>query len=97
MSAHNFNFDLTVCPGRRPAAQRLRPVGLEIHPGTITPSKKSFDIPTYFNLDAVLAYDFGRFEVFVKATNLFDDYIYTEPIFPWRARFFEFGVRIDVF
>ena len=30
-------------------------------------------------------------------TNLFNDYIYAEPIFPWRARFFEFGVKARIF
>jgi hypothetical protein len=35
--------------------------------------------------------------LFVKATHLFDDDIYSEPIFPWRARFFEFGARVSVF
>jgi len=27
---------------------------------------------------------------------MFDDYIYSEPIFPWRARFFEVGAKIKV-
>ena len=96
MSAHNFNFDLSFFPV---GGLRLSVYGLSASNSYWYDysAKKNFDIPSYFNLDAVLAYDFGRFEVFVKATNLFDDYIYTEPIFPLRARFFEFGVRIDVF
>jgi len=96
MSAHNFNFDLTVFPV---GDVRFSVYGLSASKSFWfdSSSGKNFDIPAYFNLDAVLAYDFGRFEVFVKATNLFDDYIYTEPIFPWRVRFFEFGARIDVF
>jgi len=36
-------------------------------------------------------------QLFVKATNLLDDYIYAEPIFPWRGRFFEFGAKVRVF
>jgi outer membrane cobalamin receptor len=96
MSAHNFNFDLSVFPV---GGLRFSVYGLSASKSYWYDfsSGKNFDIPAYFNLDAILAYDFGRFEVFVKATNLFDDYIYTEPIFPWRARFFEFGVRVDVF
>ena len=96
MSAHNLNFDLT-----------FRPVGklrLSVY-GLYASKSNWYDptsaavlvIPEYFNLDAVAAYDFGRFELFIKATNLFDDYIYSEPIFPWRARFFEFGARVSVF
>jgi iron complex outermembrane receptor protein len=56
----------------------------------------NFDIPSYFNLDLIASYEFSRFEIFVKATNMFDDYIYSEPIFPWRARFFEVGAKIKV-
>jgi len=54
-------------------------------------------IPAYFNLDAVASYDLGRFDLFLKATNLFNAYFYTEPVFPWRGRFFEGGVNVKVF
>jgi len=96
MPASNLNFDLTVFPA---GGLRISLFGLAASKSDWYEfsAKKNYEIPAYFNLDAVLAYDFGRFEIFVKATNLFDDYIYTEPIFPWRARFFEFGVRVDVF
>ncbi|MHB8053994.1 MAG: TonB-dependent receptor plug domain-containing protein [Candidatus Aminicenantales bacterium] len=96
LSAHNLNFDLSFFPA---AGLRFSVYGLSASKSYWFDfsSGKNFDIPKYFNLDAVLAYDFGRFEVFVKATNLFNDYIYTEPIFPWRARFFEIGARINVF
>jgi outer membrane cobalamin receptor len=96
MSNHNLNFDLTV----RPVGKlRLSVYGLYASKSSWydTTSAKMLDIPAYFNLDVVAAYDLGRFELFLKATNLFDDYIYSEPIFPWRARFFEFGVRVSVF
>ena len=43
------------------------------------------------------AYDLGGIEVFVKATNLMNDYFYVEPVFPWRGRFIEFGAKINVF
>ncbi len=55
-----------------------------------------YDIPSYFCLDAVLSYDLGFMEAFIKASNVFDDYIYTEPIFPWRARLFEIGAKIKI-
>lgn len=55
-----------------------------------------YDIPGYFNMDAVLSYDFGKVVAFGKVTNLFDDYIYTEPIFPWRSRIFEFGAKVKI-
>ena len=40
------------------------------------------DIADYFNLDAVLAYDWKTIQFFVKATNPLNDYIYAQPVFP---------------
>jgi outer membrane cobalamin receptor len=55
-------------------------------------------IPGYFNLDAIASYLlFGRTEIFVKLSNVFDSYFYTEPGFPWRGRYLEIGFRADVF
>jgi len=54
-------------------------------------------IPSYFSLDAVVSYAIiGRHEVFLKLGNVFDDYFYTEPGFPWRGRYLEIGLRVDV-
>ncbi len=53
-----------------------------------------YTIPAYFNLDVVVSYDLGRVQVFGKASNVFDSYIYSEPVFPWRARQFEVGAKV---
>jgi len=96
MAPHNFSCDISVYP-----VERLR---FSVY--ALAASKSDWydsysgmllEIPAYFNLDAILAYDLGRLEAFVKATNVFNNYIYTEPIFPWRARFFEFGIKVKVF
>jgi iron complex outermembrane receptor protein len=96
LSPHNLNFDLTV----RPLTEfRLSVYGLYGSKSSWWDSKanKVLDIPAYFNLDAVLAYDWKRIQLFVKATNLLNDYFYAEPIFPWRGRFLEFGAKVSVF
>jgi outer membrane cobalamin receptor len=96
LSAHNLNFELTA----RPLGQlRLSVYGLYASNSYWydSTSGKLLGIPEYFNLDAVVSWDFGRFQLFVKATNIFNDYFYSEPIFPWRARFFEFGAKVKVF
>jgi len=96
ISCNAFSFDLTARPV---SGLRLSVFGLSASeaPWYDSTSKTILRIPGYFNLDAVAAYDFGRVELFIKVSNIFDDYLYTEPIFPWRSRFFEFGARVDVF
>jgi iron complex outermembrane receptor protein len=94
---HNLNFDLTVFPAE----------GLRIGYYGLLGSKSSWwnsstsevlDIPSYFNLDIIVGYTFReRYEVFVRLGNIFNDYFYTEPGFPWRGQYFEAGVRLDVF
>jgi outer membrane cobalamin receptor len=60
-------------------------------------TRKVLDIPSYFSLDAIASYLIaGRYEVFLKLGNAFDAYFYTEPGFPWRGRYLEFGLRLDV-
>jgi iron complex outermembrane receptor protein len=96
LSAHSLNFDLTMRPLR---GFRLSVYGLYGSESSWWDSRtlQLLAIPSYFNLDAVLAYDWKTIQFFVKATNLLDDYLYAEPIFPWRGRFFEFGARVRVF
>ncbi|MBN1940430.1 MAG: TonB-dependent receptor, partial [Candidatus Aminicenantes bacterium] len=96
ISCSSLSFDLTLRPA---AGLRLSVFGLSASeaPWYDFSSLTILRVPGYFNLDVVAAYDFGRFELFVKVSNIFDDYLYTEPIFPWRSRFFEFGARVDVF
>jgi len=54
-------------------------------------------IPSYFSLDAVLSYAVGDFEPFIRVTNVFNHYFYTEPGFPWRGRFLEVGLKAGLF
>jgi outer membrane cobalamin receptor len=96
LSPDTLNFDLTV----RPAGSfRISLYGLHGSRSHWWDSKSNrvLTIPDYFSLDAVAAYDLGQIEVFVKATNLMNDYFYVEPVFPWRGRFIEFGAKINVF
>lgn len=54
-------------------------------------------IPSYFSLDAVLSWSLRNLEPFVRVTNIFNHYFYTEPGFPWRGRFIEFGIKTGLF
>ncbi len=96
LSPHRLNFDLTLRPL---GGLRLSAFGLYGSTSSWWDSKTmaNVEIPGYFNLDAVLAYRVKTVEVFLKATNIFNQYIYTEPIYPWRGRFVEIGAKIDVF
>ena len=96
LSPNSLNFELTVRPI---GPLRLSLYGLRGSRAHWYDSKtnKVLTIPDYFSLDAVASYDLGRLQVFVKATNLMNDYFYVEPIFPWRGRFIEFGAKINVF
>jgi len=92
---HNCNFNIQIFPlnGFR--------IGLL---GLLASSSKWFDyksnelldIPSYFNLDSVLSYQMKRFEVFLKISNIFNHYFYTEPGFPWRGRYFELGFKMNL-
>lgn len=94
---HSLNFDAAVLPAK---GVRLGFYGLlgskswwwntrSVPPALV-------EIPKYFSLDAILSYDFnGRYEMFMRLGNIFDDYFYTEPGFPWRGRYLELGVRVD--
>jgi len=96
LSPHTLNFALTLRPL---GALSLGVYGLFGSESNWWNSKTNMDltIPSYFSLDAVLAYDFKSVEIFVKGTNLLNSYFYTEPIFPWRGRFIEFGAKVNVF
>jgi outer membrane receptor protein involved in Fe transport len=93
---HNLNFDVSVFPAK---AFRVGLYGLLGSTSWWWNSSTSevLTIPSYFNLDAIAGYTIGdRYEVFIKLGNVFDDYFYTEPGFPWRGRYFEVGVKVDV-
>jgi iron complex outermembrane receptor protein len=54
-------------------------------------SRQLLTLPAYENVDLVLVYKRHHFELFLRATNLLNKFFYTEPGFPWRARYFEAG------
>ncbi len=62
-----------------------------------TSTSSLLTIPSYFSLDGVLSVGLRNFEPFVRVTNLFNAYFYTEPGFPWRGRFIEVGVKTGLY
>ncbi len=59
-------------------------------------SDELLDIPSFASLDIIASYRWGALEPYIKVSNIFDEFYYTEPGFPWRGRYFEFGIRVDV-
>ncbi len=59
-------------------------------------ARELLTIPAYGYLDLVLSWSAGGFAPFIKVANVFDEYFYTEPGFPWRGRYLEVGLRADV-
>lgn len=92
---HNFNLDIQVFPL---PSFRVGLMGLWASSSSWFDFRRGevLDIPSYFNLDAILSYELGRVEVYAKITNVFNQYIYTEPGYPWRARFFELGIKANI-
>jgi outer membrane cobalamin receptor len=60
-------------------------------------AQKGYEIPGYFNLDTILSYNLNIVRLFLKVSNVFGRYFYTEPGFPMRDRFFEIGAGMKVF
>jgi iron complex outermembrane receptor protein len=95
---NNLNFDVSVLPAKGVRAGLYGLLGSKswwwntrTNPATL------LEIPAYFNLDGIVSYEIReRYQVFMKLGNVFNDYFYTEPGFPWRGRYFEIGVRVDV-
>ncbi|MFO7866902.1 MAG: TonB-dependent receptor [Candidatus Aminicenantes bacterium] len=95
LPSHNLNFNAQIYPV---SALRIGLMGLygsqswwfDYNIGEM------LEIPSYFSLDGIISYRFDPVEVFVKVTNVFNDYIYTEPGFPWRGRFIQLGIRTDL-
>jgi len=95
---HNLNFDASVMPAK---GLRVGVYGLLGSTSwwwnTRTDPATLLEIPSFFSLDAIASYAFSdRMEIFARLGNVFDDYFYTEPGFPWRGRYFELGVKVDV-
>jgi outer membrane cobalamin receptor len=95
ISKHNLNFDFQVFPVPN---FRIGILGLLASSSSWLDidANELLKIPSYFNLDVVAAYRWNRVEFFLKVTNVFDKFIYTELGFPWRGRYFELGFRADV-
>ncbi|HDT13287.1 MAG TPA: TonB-dependent receptor [Candidatus Aminicenantes bacterium] len=94
---HNLNFDLSFFPAE---GARLSLFGIAASKSWWWNSSTSelLTIPSYVNLDLIAGYTLsGRTEIFARLGNVFDHYFYTEPGFPWRGRYFEVGVKFDVF
>jgi len=92
---HNLNFDAAVLPAK---SVRAGFYGLLGSTSWWWDSRSSalLTIPSFFNLDAIVSYDFNdRYQIFMRLGNIFDHYFYTEPGFPWRGRYFELGFKID--
>jgi len=92
---HNLNFDWVLFPANN---LRVSFLGLIASSSSWYDSKSGevLDIPSFASLDIVASYRWGIIEPYLKATNVFDQYFYTEPGYPWRGRYFEFGIRVDV-
>ena len=93
---HNLNFDVSLLPAK---GFRVGFYGLLGSTSWWYNSSTStvLTIPSYFSLDAIASYAFnGRYEIFLRLGNVFDQYFYTEPGFPWRGRYLEIGIKADI-
>ncbi len=95
LSRHNLSFELALF---LPADLRLGLAGLFASKSYWydNNARKLLDIPDYGYLDLSLSWSLGDFAPFIKVANVFDEYFYTEPGFPWRGRYIEVGIRADV-
>jgi iron complex outermembrane receptor protein len=95
---NNLNFDVSVLPAKGVRAGLYGLLGSKSWWwNTRTDPATLLEIPAYFNLDGIVSYEIReRYQVFMKLGNVFNHYFYTEPGFPWRGRYFEIGVRVDV-
>jgi outer membrane cobalamin receptor len=95
LAKHNFNFDWVLFPVKN---LRISFLGMIASSSSWYDSfaGEILDIPSFASLDIIASYRWGIVEPYVKATNVFDKYFYTEPGYPWRGGYFEFGIRVDV-
>jgi outer membrane cobalamin receptor len=95
LSRHNLSFELDIL---LPARLQLGVTGLVASKSYWydNNAKTLLTIPSYGYLDLVLSCSLDDFAPFVKVANVFDEYFYTEPGFPWRGRYIEIGLRTDV-
>ena len=95
LANHNLNFDWVLYPVKN---FRISFLGMIASSSSWYDfgSGELLDIPSFASLDIVASYRWGVIEPYIKATNIFDQFYYTEPGYPWRGRYFEFGIRVDV-
>jgi len=95
LSDHNLSLQLDIA---LPANLRLGVSGLFASESYWydNNARQLLTIPAYGYLDLVLSWSAGGFSPFVKVANVFDEYFYTEPLYPWRGRYLEVGIRADV-
>ncbi len=95
LANHNLNFDWVLYPLEK---FRISFLGMIASSSSWYDfgSGELLDIPSFASLDIVASYRWGTIEPYIKATNIFDQFYYTEPGYPWRGRYFEFGLRVDV-
>jgi iron complex outermembrane receptor protein len=96
LSRHNLNFNLDFTPLEN---LHLGVFGLYASKSYWYDfnAKYLLNIPSYFNLEAILSCSLGHFAPFIKVSNIFNHYFYTEPGYPWRGRYVEVGLKADVF
>ncbi len=95
LAKHNLNFEINIFP-----IKALR-VGFN---GLYASASNWYDfnaqtllgIPEYKYFNLIVSCLLDRYELFIKITNLFDAYFYSEPGFPWRGRFFELGAKVNI-
>jgi outer membrane receptor protein involved in Fe transport len=93
---HNLNFDLSFLPAKSFRIGFYGLLGSKSWWYDST-SRTVLDIPRYFNLDAIAGYTIKeRYGIFVRLGNVFNEYFYSDPGFPWRGRYFEIGLKAEV-
>jgi len=95
LPAHNLNFNCQIFPHKQ---VRIGIMGLMASSSSWLDfsSQELLNIPAYFNLDSIISFHINRYELFAKITNIFNLYIYSEPGFPWRGRYFELGFKASL-
>ncbi len=92
---HTLNFDWVLYPAKNFRVSFLGMIASSSSWYDFN-SDELLDIPSFASLDIIASYRLGAVEPYIKASNIFDEFYYTEPGYPWRGRYFEFGIRVDV-
>ncbi|HSA97231.1 MAG TPA: TonB-dependent receptor [Acidobacteriota bacterium] len=93
----SLNFDLTFFPKEDIRFGFYGLLGSKSWWWNSTGTGSLLEIPSYFNLDIIAGTTFlDRYEIFLKIGNIYNAYFYTEPGFPWRGRYVEVGLNLDL-